>query len=443
VACDADAAVAGGLRVVPHGAHLVAERRPVERNRVDDERGERDEESDVQALEEGITPEHVQLGLVRDGVRGGNGTGLARLERTTDAEEVRPDPDRDPVEHDRRDHLVGPDRPLEEAGDACQSGSGEHGPEQGQDDHEEARRAARQLGGDQHACDRAGEVLSLAADVEEPAAEGKRDGEPGEHEGRPEEQRLLEVERRVAVDARDPRKEPVQAGAVEDRPIRLERVAQAPRRQQHHHAADHEREQDREHRSQDPLRSLKNAVALDERRRVGVAGRLARELAHRPAQAAASSCPPPVIVLPSSSSVTVGGNSATTSPSNMTRMRSESERISSSSRETSRTALPSSRSSISRRWTNSIAPTSSPRVGWAATSTRGSRSISRARMTFCWLPPERAPPGVSGPPPRTSNSRIRRRAISTRRLGKSQPKRESGGLRKSWSATFSAMLNSR
>ena len=50
----------------------------------------------------------------------------------------------------------------------------------------------------------------------------------------------------------------------------------------------------------------------------------------------------------------------------MTRMRSESERISSSSSETSRTALPSSRSATMRRCRYSIAPTSRPRVGWAA-----------------------------------------------------------------------------
>ena len=41
------------------------------------------------------------------------------------AEEVRPDPDRDPVEHDRRDHLVGADRRLEEAGDPGPDRAGE------------------------------------------------------------------------------------------------------------------------------------------------------------------------------------------------------------------------------------------------------------------------------------------------------------------------------
>ena len=66
----------------------------------------------------------------------------------------------------------------------------------------------------------------------------------------------------------------------------------------------------------------------------------------------------------------------------------ESERISSSSSETRKIARPASRCSSSRPCTNSIAPTSRPRVGCAAISTFGSPSISRARTTFCWLPPE-------------------------------------------------------
>ena len=82
-------------------------------------------------------------------------------------------------------------------------------------------------------------------------------------------------------------------------------------------------------------------------------------------------------------SLAVGGNSPAISPSYITRIRSESDSTSSSSRETSRIPLPSSRSSIRRRWTNSIAPTSRPRVGWAAINTFGLRSISRASTTFC------------------------------------------------------------
>jgi hypothetical protein len=38
------------------------------------------------------------------------------------------------------------------------------------------------------------------------------------------------------------------------------------------------------------------------------------------------------------------------------------------------------------------APTSTPRVGCAASSTFGSCDISRPMMSFCWLPPDREPP---------------------------------------------------
>src|SRR3954471_21391021 len=65
---------------------------------------------------------------------------------------------------------------------------------------------------------------------------------------------------------------------------------------------------------------------------------------------------------------------------------------------------PSSRSLRSRPWTNSIAPTSSPRVGWCAIKSFGSLATSRATATFCWLPPESELASVSGSPPRTSYS---------------------------------------
>ena len=45
-----------------------------------------------------------------------------------------------------------------------------------------------------------------------------------------------------------------------------------------------------------------------------------------------------------------------------------------------------------------MAPTSSPLVGWPATSTRGSRSTSRAMTIFCWLPPDRDEASVVGRP---------------------------------------------
>ena len=55
------------------------------------------------------------------------------------------------------------------------------------------------------------------------------------------------------------------------------------------------------------------------------------------------------------------------------------------------TPRPLSRSATSCLWTNSIAPTSRPRVGCTARRASGSRCSSRAMISFCWFPPESAP----------------------------------------------------
>ena len=87
--------------------------------------------------------------------------------------------------------------------------------------------------------ERAGDVLALAADVEQAAAERERDGQAGEHQGRRQHQRLLErigVTRLEAVGVpREPDRrvrerhddvvatrveEPAQAAPVEDRLVR-------------------------------------------------------------------------------------------------------------------------------------------------------------------------------------------------------------------------------
>ena len=77
---------------------------------------------------------------------------------------------------------------------------------------------------------------------------------------------------------------------------------------------------------------------------------------------------------------------------------------------------------------------SSPLVGPAATSTAGFRSISRAAMSFCWLPPESAPARSAGSGGRTSKrsarARVWRRTADRRRT----PKRAKPG-----SATRRAM----
>ena len=71
-----------------------------------------------------------------------------------------------------------------------------------------------------------------------------------------------------------------------------------------------------------------------------------------------------------------------------------------------------------------MAPTSSPRVGWAATSASGLPEISRAMTTFCWLPPDSERASVVGVPPRTSNSVSSRLATSAIRRSDSRPHRE-------------------
>ena len=88
------------------------------------------------------------------------------------------------------------DGALQEAGDPGDGGAGEHRRRM-----TVARMSSqlgrstrvRQLGRDDDGGDRAREVLPLAADVEQAAAEGECDGEPGQHEGDPQEERLLEV----------------------------------------------------------------------------------------------------------------------------------------------------------------------------------------------------------------------------------------------------------
>ncbi len=197
---------------------------------------------------------------------------------------------------------------------------------------------------------------------------------------------------------------------------------------------------------------VRNAPDVGRDQAADAAGRLGRrrrlrEGRRRPSGGAvvltcAPSRSPPSMAAPSASRSAPAPNSAAMRPSKITRMRSESDRTSSSSSETRRIARPSSRSVMSRRWTYSMAPTSRPRVGCEATSTAGSRETSRAMMTFCWLPPESDAAGAFGPPPRTSNSVSSGAAAASMRRGKSQPCDDDGGLSKSWSAMFSARLKS-
>ena len=104
-------------------------------------------------------------------------------------------------------------------------------------------------------------------------------------------------------------------------------------------------------------------------------------------------------------------------------IRSQRFIISSSSKETSRIALPLSLSSTMRFLMYSMAPTSRPLVGCAIKRTSGERLISLATITFCWLPPEREPASVTAPcAVLMSNSLMSFSAFSSMALKLSMPK---------------------
>ena len=73
---------------------------------------------------------------------------------------------------------------------------------------------------------------------------------------------------------------------------------------------------------------------------------------------------------------------------------------------------------------------SSPRVGWTASMMSGLRENSRARITFCWLPPDSVPIALSREPARTENCSSRRSALRAMTWRSSVPHRANG--RSAW-----------
>ena len=76
---------------------------------------------------------------------------------------------------------------------------------------------------------------------------------------------------------------------------------------------------------------------------------------------------------------------------------------------------------------NSVAPTSMPRVGWAASRIFGSWAISRASSAFCRLPPDSVPVRASGPEVRMSKRSIWSLANLRIALRSRMPRFEKGG----------------
>ena len=89
--------------------------------------------------------------------------------------------------------------------------------------------------------------------------------------------------------------------------------------------------------------------------------------------------------------------------------------------------MPLSRCRTSSRCMYSVAPTSRPRVGCAAINAFGWREISRARMTFCALPPDRLEAAVFVEGVRMSKSETKRSALALMAPLFSQPRFVNGG----------------
>src|SRR5262249_52646180 len=200
------------------------------------------------------------------------------------------------------------------------------------------------------------------------------------------------------------------------------------RRDDDHDAADDQGDEDRQHGHRHRVRRPqlteelgaegRTVVGLRPGRdrgvaRVGGAGGRGR-LAHRASPSVLCvpwACPPepcpPAINRPISSRGVSGETVAMIRPRYITAIRSDSAITSSSSLEISRTAVPMPRSCMIWLWMNSIDPTSTPRVGCEATNSFSGRDISRATMTFCWLPPDSELAGASADEVRMSNCVIR------------------------------------
>src|SRR6266545_1129478 len=318
------------------------------------------------------------------------------------------------VQHDGGDDLVRPGGRLDDAGDeAPRRPAREPGQQRQRQVHEHRQAMDREAHVPGH--QPAGDHLPLGADVEQPRPEPEGDPEAREHQRRGRHDRL--GQRAAAADR-----------AGEQRPVRRrdgvpgggQRVAGggeevAPGRQhalvgEHdQHGAHHQGREDRQQRHQHRARA---GQLLEEAGGEGAAGWPGRlgdlwRLDGRLGQLEATSPWAPAISRPISSRSAPPGRSPTMWPRNMTRMRSASAITSSSSEETISTASPWSRASTMRRWTYSIEPTSRPRVGCEAISSRIGRDSSLAMITFCWLPPDRLLTWTSTEGVRMSNSLAR------------------------------------
>ena len=243
VAPGADAAVLGGVGVEADRAHLVAGHRAVEQDPEESRDGERDEDADVQALQLRVAPEHRQPRALRARRRRpGSSRCVVALQRAAERRTGRRRR-RPPIQLSMIVEItsLAPVRRLQQAGDARPQPAGEQRRRAIASTTCRSAGVPSRRGADVDRGERADEVLALAADVEQAGAERERDRQAGEDQRRGQDQRLLQVQRgERPVVARDPREQPVQAGAVEDRLVGVDRVGAG---RQHDEAADEEGEQ--------------------------------------------------------------------------------------------------------------------------------------------------------------------------------------------------------
>ena len=209
--------------------------------------------------------------------------------------------------------------------------------------------------------------LALGADVEQAGLERQADRQAAEDQRRRGDERIDD-----RVEARRPSRDERGVG-LEGEPG-LELAGDQPLRQDDDDRPDDDRQDDRDERQRE------DAPTRAPERRSCRGPSVPRR--HVRGRRWPSGCPTSFL------SAVRPSMTATIRPRYMTATRSDSSRTSSSSAETSRMAVPASRLAIACRWMNSMLPTSRPRVGWSRTSSRRSRSNSRATTTFCWLPPD-------------------------------------------------------
>ena len=139
-----------------------------------------------------------------------------------------------------------------------------------------------------------------------------------------------------------------------------------------------------------------------------------------------SVCSAPAAAASTSTWVASGPNSTVVVPPRTTCSRSEIRSASGRSEVTTSTAVPFSASSVMIRWISSLAPTSTPWVGSASTSTSGRSTSWRARTTFWALPPDIALIGWRSCGVRTARRLIMSVAtVFSRARSTSVPKRDS------------------